>query len=195
MKTKDLSAVYHYQNWEYRITEDDITDGESFIPAGEYNPHNVHPFILHDAGYVIAVVFAEHLQDALDIACDAGKLDRYQVSADDLKDYETGERTDVGSAHCPEGYPEYQGICYLGNASEPFDIEGLDAVEVPNSKWTREYWTLEQLQSQLERSLDLLGLDGRGPMGDSGRTDKAIEDEISKVKASLLEIARRRISE
>jgi hypothetical protein len=98
------------------FTDADVVNKDGFIPAGEYNPHNVRPFLLHDHGFTVAVVFADSLQDALDEAADAGKLDSFQVADDDLADYG----------------PDEEGITRLGNASEPFDVEALDAVELPN---------------------------------------------------------------
>jgi hypothetical protein len=98
------------------FTDADVVNKDEYIPAGEYNPHNVRPFLLHDHGFTVAVVFAGSLQDALDEAVDAGKLDSFQVSEGDLADYG----------------PDEEGIARLGNASEPFDIQALDAVEPPN---------------------------------------------------------------
>lgn len=98
------------------FTDADVVNKDDYIPAGEYNPHNVHPFLIHDHGFTVAVVFVGSLQDALDEAADAGKLDSFQVSDDDLADYG----------------PDEEGISRLGNASESFDIQALDAVELPN---------------------------------------------------------------
>jgi hypothetical protein len=101
---------------QIKFTDADVVNAEEFIPAGAYNPHKARPFLLHDHGFVVALVFASCLQDALDIAVDAGKLDGFQVSENDLADYG----------------PDEEGIARLGNASEPFDIQALDAVELPN---------------------------------------------------------------
>jgi len=103
---------------EYRqikFSDDDVVNPDDFIASGQYNPHHVRPWLLHDHGFTVAVVFADCLQDALDIAVDAGKLDAFKVSDDDLADY--GENED--------------GISRLGNAGEPFDIEGLGVEELP----------------------------------------------------------------
>lgn len=76
---------------------------------------------------VLAIVFPEYYayteQDALDEAVDAGKLDSLLISPEDLKDYQTG--TDS------EGNPEYDGIAFLGNASEPFDQQNLEMFTIP----------------------------------------------------------------
>jgi hypothetical protein len=100
---------------EIKFSDDDVVNKDDFIPKGEYNPHNVRPWLLHDHGFTVAVVFASSLQDALDEAVDADKLDRFQVTEAEMADY-----------------PDDEGIAFLGNASEPFDIEGLAAIELPN---------------------------------------------------------------
>ena len=101
---------------QIKFTDADVVNKDGYIPAGEHNPHKVRPFLIHDHGFTVAVVFAGSLQDALDEAVDAGKLDSFQVSDDDLADYG----------------PNEEGITRLGNASESFDIQALDAVELPN---------------------------------------------------------------
>lgn len=97
------------------FTDADVVDFDSFIADGEYNPHNIHPWVLHDHGFVICVVFAGNLQDALDSAVDENKMDQFLIKEDDLKNY-----------------PDDEGITYLGNASEPFDIEGIGFIELVN---------------------------------------------------------------
>ena len=96
--------------------DSDVANPSEFIPAGQYNPHRIRPWLLHDAGSVVAVVFAGSLQDALDIAADERKLDAFRVSEKELPDY--------GS--------DGEGLSYLGNACEPYDIQMLDAIELPN---------------------------------------------------------------
>ena len=102
------------------FTDADVVNPDDFIPAGEYNPHNIHPFVLHDHGFVIGVVFAEHLQDALDIAVDENRMDHFMVSDADMEDYG----------------PDEDGIARLGNAGEPFDIQNVDCVELANPKFS-----------------------------------------------------------
>ena len=86
------------------------------FPQGESNPHNVRPWLLHDHGFALAVVFADCLQDALDIAVDNDKLDRYLIDKADYGDYEV----ETDSPRC----------AFLGNAGEPFDIDALGYVEL-----------------------------------------------------------------
>ncbi len=66
------------------------------------------------------MVFASNFQDALDIAADTGKLDRFRVAKADLSDY------------IPSGKDEEEGLDYLGNACEHFDIESLGVEEFAN---------------------------------------------------------------
>jgi hypothetical protein len=105
---------------EISFSDEDVANPDDFIPAGGYNPYKVRPFLLHDHGFVVAVVFASNLQEALDIAVDENKLDGFAVSEKELTDYG----------------PEEEGITRLGNAGEPFDIESLEVIELPNPKWS-----------------------------------------------------------
>ena len=68
---------------------------------------------------MLAVVFADCLQDALDIAADNGKLDRFRVTEEDAADY-----------------PDDEGLTFLGNASEAFDIESRGVEELPNPRFS-----------------------------------------------------------
>ena len=99
---------------EITFSDSDVVNPEDFVPSGEVNVHGVHPFLFHDHGFVLAVVFASDLQDALDIAADDDRLDRYFV----------GDVTDYG--------PEGEGLDYLGLGGNPYDIEGMGVVELPN---------------------------------------------------------------
>lgn len=110
-----MEAICKIDGYEFTFSDKDVANPDDWIPAGEYNPHNVHPFLFHDHGFTVAVVFAGNLQDALDTLVDENKIDGFQIAPEDLKDY-----------------PDEEGITYLGNASEPFDIESLGVVEMPN---------------------------------------------------------------
>lgn len=88
-----------------KFSDSDIVNPDEWIPEGEYNPHKVRPFLFHDHGFVLCIVFASCEQDAL---VDAGKLERYAVNQGD--------------------YPNEEGLSFLGNASEPFGLEGLGIV-------------------------------------------------------------------
>ena len=124
---------------QIKFADKDIVEIDDWIPTGEYNPHNVRPWLLHDHGFVLCVVFASSLQDELDIAVDEDKLDRFQVSEEDLK-------ADYSFDTDSEGNRDYHDIAYLGNASEPFDIESLGCIELPNPKqsWCATFNALQQ---------------------------------------------------
>lgn len=98
------------------FTDADIINPDDFIAGGEYNPHNVHPILLYGVYGTIGVVFASHLQDALDIAVDENKLNGYAVADEDLADYGDDE----------------DGIARLGNAGEPFNIQDVGAEDLVN---------------------------------------------------------------
>lgn len=98
-----------------KFTDEDVINLGDWIPLGEYNPHNVRPWLLHDHGFVLCIVFATCEPDALDEAADHDKLDRYLVTDPDLSDY-----------------PDEEGLAFLGNAGIPFDIESLGIIELPN---------------------------------------------------------------
>lgn len=109
-----------FQNCEFSFVDSDIVNPEDCIFAGEYNPHNVRGWLLHDHGFTICIVYADSLQDAIDIAVDNDKMDRYQIEESDYADY--GINTDEPTC------------AFLGNAGEPFDIDTLGYVELPSPK-------------------------------------------------------------
>lgn len=133
-----LTAKYK----EIAFTDQDVVNPGDFIPNDEYNPHKVHAWLIHDHGFVLAVVFADCPLNALDIAADAGKLDHFKIDLTDKND-----RNDYLSTEVPPGFdpgePEFvdsEGINYWwkdeptfpGNAGEPFDLDLVDCVSLPN---------------------------------------------------------------
>jgi len=98
------------------ICDKDFANPEDFIPDGEYNPHKVRPYLLHEHGQTVCVIFADSMQDALDIAVDKGKLDRFLIPKSELDDYND------------------EGIAYLGNGCEPFDIDNIEVELLKNPK-------------------------------------------------------------
>lgn len=99
------------------FTDADVCNPDDAIWAGDYNPYNKRLWLLHDHGYTLCVVWADSLQDALDEAVDCDKLDRYLVVPEQASDYD-----------CDDIY-NCESLSYLGNASEPFDLESLGYVE------------------------------------------------------------------
>lgn len=120
---------------EITFSDKDIANPDDFIPAGEYNPHNVRPWLLHDHGFVLAVVFASNEQDALDEAVDRDKLDSFM-----LDDKDPSTRADYMKETTEKWGFEFDGkrwdwidsVAFLGNASEPFDLESVGMLELPN---------------------------------------------------------------
>ena len=102
------------------FTDKDIANPDNFIPAGESNPHNVHPILIHGEYGVLGVAFAEHMQDALDILADAGKLACCAIDYED-EDYDADAGTYNG-----------QEVDYLGNYCHPFDLGDVRAIDLPN---------------------------------------------------------------
>jgi hypothetical protein len=131
MATIDLATrTIQRGNFDHMYSADCFVNPESYdFHSRTWNGHNPQAYVILNAGYVAAIVFPEYYayseQDALDEAADSGKLDFLQVTEKELADYETGKDS--------EGYPEYEGIINLGNASEPFDQQNLDYFMVPVS--------------------------------------------------------------
>jgi len=96
---------------EITFTDEDIVNYDAWIPEGEYNPYNVVPWLIAEHGFVVCIVFASNVQDALDEACDAGKLDAYMVRHTDDND---------------------DAVTFLGNAGEAFDLESIEILQLPN---------------------------------------------------------------
>jgi hypothetical protein len=122
-----------------KFTDADVINKDDFIPAGEYNPHNVRPWLLHEHGFVLAVVFAESLQDALDEAADAGKLDSFKldssspINQDDYMEIQTEEKGFSVERNGKVVWMDWLGsVSFFGNACEAFDIELVDYVEMKN---------------------------------------------------------------
>ena len=136
-------------------------------------------FVFLNGGFVQAIVFAEYPayteQDALDEAADSGKLGDC-LTQDELKEYETGEYSDVGNEHSPArkatveidgeetevtiehgGWPEYDSqVVQLGNASEPYDQEGWDIWVVSASVFAEDPCLMrpDRVMSRLEEWLN-----------------------------------------
>lgn len=100
------------------IDDKDVVNPLEYSDNGTYNPYNTRPFLIHGEFGCLAIVFASCESDALDEAVDAGKLNGYMLSQEDVEDWEKRGADDE--------------ICYLGNASEPFDLTYIHILELPN---------------------------------------------------------------
>jgi hypothetical protein len=106
---------------EFSFDSSQTVNSESYIPTGEFNPHNTRPFLVHNEFGVLGVVYASSLQDALDEMVDSDKLDSCLVSDEDYAEADK------------EGYAD--DYASLGNASEPFDLTYIGFVELPNRQY------------------------------------------------------------
>ena len=94
----------------------DIVNIDDWPDQDDICKYRWYCFLLHDHGFALAVVFADNLQDALDIACDDDRLKQFEVSAEDFaNDYDSDEDR----------------VAYLGNAGEMHDIETIGIIEIP----------------------------------------------------------------
>ncbi len=137
---------------QIQFSDADVVEIGDWIPAGvgphpASNPHNVRPWLFHDSGFVLGVVFADNDGDALGILADSGKIDHFKVDVTDKhdrNDYMTtdpDEMEDGLDVNCPE-YVGEGGVkfwwlrgrmpAFLGNASEPYDIDNVSVLELPN---------------------------------------------------------------
>jgi hypothetical protein len=81
----------------------------------------VRPFLIHNEYGTLAIVYASHLQDALDEAVDADRMNSCLVSDEDYAEAEK------------EGWADE--YARLGNAGEPFDLTYIGYVELPNQQY------------------------------------------------------------
>jgi hypothetical protein len=105
---------------EMRYKDADVVNPEDYTAKGDFNPHNVRPWLIHNEFGTLAIVYASHEQDALDVAVDAGKMDSQQVSEEDLAGMSEEEREELLTA---------------GNASEYFHQDYLGMIELPNAQY------------------------------------------------------------
>jgi hypothetical protein len=98
---------------EIRLNPGMIVDPEWFEFDRGYNPHNMRPFIVGAEFGALAIVWAEHEQEALDAAVDGDKMDGYIIDNPDEEDYED---------HCS-----------AGNASELIHDDYLWIIEFPET--------------------------------------------------------------
>lgn len=110
------------------ITDKDVVDADCFTP-GDNGQYAEKPWILHDHGVCICIVFARHLCDALDAAADAGKLNGYLIEE---ASNTPGTKGLPASDYPTLGTENEDGITRLGNASEPYDIENVNFIELEN---------------------------------------------------------------
>ena len=122
-----------------KFSDNDILNPEDYIPADQYNPHARVPWLLHDHGFTLCVVFADTLQDALDEAAD-GRIDgdsplaRFRVNMDLEEDELSLDVSWQDYGDTPEEAADNEALCYLGNRSEMYDLENVKILQLPNPK-------------------------------------------------------------
>lgn len=109
------TTVVRFANYEIKFSDSDIANPEDVTWYAGGTKLKESFWVLHERGSVVCVVYAETLQDALDIAVNTDRLDRYLVT-EEMADQYGGNIYDCES------------LTYLGNASEPFDTESLGYV-------------------------------------------------------------------
>lgn len=116
-------ATYEIKNGIW-IDDADIVNPDEGATCG--NDGEAGLYAVHDAGFVVGAAFAANAQDALDEIADADKLDTWKLTEADWADYGYGD---------PE--VDTVGVCHLGNAGDPYDIECLDVLvlAVPPVSW------------------------------------------------------------
>ncbi len=102
------TAIIKDKTFEFKFSDEDV------VNPGAYDYHD-KVFLLHDHGFTVAVVYADNLQDAIDEAVDAGKMDHYSISEEDYEDYAVLSNNPT--------------CFFLGNAGKLFDTDTLGAVE------------------------------------------------------------------
>lgn len=106
---------------------DDVVNPAEYIPTGEFNPHNMRPWLIGNEYGVLAIVYAHHEQDAMDEMADSGKLDGHRAEESELTQNEYGEDVDdCGTV-----------MSRLGNAGEPFDLTNIWMRELPNKQYAK----------------------------------------------------------
>jgi endo-1,4-beta-mannosidase len=108
------------KSFTLRYQDTDVVNPDDYIAKGDFNPHNVRPWLINNEFGTLAIVYASCEQDALDAAVDAGKMDSQQVSEEDLAEMSEEEREELLTA---------------GNASEYFYQDYLAMVELPNAQY------------------------------------------------------------
>lgn len=110
IKTEETKYSLGY----YDLSDEMVCDKDAFIPKGEYNPHNVRPWIISAEFGPVAIVFASNEQEAFDVAVDNHKLDSYLVECNG---------------------PDCEHLM-AGNASECFDQTYLRIKELRNPAYS-----------------------------------------------------------
>src|SRR4029078_8668101 len=72
------SYRYHTSYGDFTFSDADVLNPQDFVPREASLP--VQPWLIHDHGFPLAIVFAESEDDALYLAADKGKLDAFKIN-------------------------------------------------------------------------------------------------------------------
>jgi len=89
-------------NHEFDIKDSDIVNPDDY-------DYTENIYLLHDHGFALCIVNADNEGDALDIAADEGKLDRFWVDDDEEGHYSS-----------------------LGNNCHTYDVTSVGIIQLPN---------------------------------------------------------------
>jgi hypothetical protein len=158
----------------------DVVNPDDYIAKGDFNPHNVRPWLIHNEFGTLAIVYANNEQDALDEAVDGGKMDSCMVSREDWEESQRNQDDDYAM---------------LGNASEPFDLTYVGMVPLPNQQYgVSEVETeamMEGMESQIQEGADQnfkrdMGIQGSLKIAKLLRGDSLTPEMIKQVKDAFI---------
>lgn len=99
-------------NHEFDIKDSDIVNPDDYDCT-----ENI--YLLHDHGFVLCIVNADNESDALDIAADEGKLDRFMVDDKEVNEISEEEFNS-------------RGYSSIGNDCLIHDLESVGIIQLPN---------------------------------------------------------------
>lgn len=115
------------QQREIHFVESDVIGEEDLIPVWEDNPDNIRPWFVHVCGECLAVVYAGDGVEALHIAADEGRLDRWMIEFDD--DTPQARWRDYGATK-PQALRSSR-LSLLGDYGTPFDVDSVECFALP----------------------------------------------------------------
>jgi hypothetical protein len=171
----------------------DVVNPDDYIPAGEFNPHNIRPWLIHNEYGTLAIVYASNEQDALDEAVDGDKMDSCLVQPECILTGTEGENPDDCTTH---DHKIDEDVAYLGNASEPFDLTYIGIVPLPNQQYgvsevatdeMLEGYEKEMIEEGDKKFLKDLGIQGsRKTAQRLVRGDQLTPDMVKQVKDAFI---------
>lgn len=111
------------------FTDSDILNPFDAVYANEDNPNSIQPWLIHDQGSVVCMVFADSKSSALDIAANRGKLNTYRVEVSPWAHFEPSDK------------------CFpLGDEYHDYDIAPLTVMGLPKPKrsWCAQFNARQQ---------------------------------------------------